>query len=339
MAMEKKILELSQVKFYAPNENPEMPFGGFEGYAAAFNNVDAYNEIIMPGAFKDCIPDLLTHGFVLLNHAFYDLQIGTIEAASEDTYGLKVRCEFYEIQAAQDVRIVMATRMKRGKSVRLSIGYEVLHDEWRKDNIRLLHKIYVHEVSYVNAPANGQAIVSDVKGLIDIDAKVNEGLTLEEEFNSVLATVRNFNTRVKSLIQLRGASGTKAGRKISGTNIQRLETVLNKLNEAADECVQLLEIAKADNAAVETQASDVKSEEPNSVETKDAEPVEVKNEVIEPVVSTTEPQETKTLEPVEPITSSVIDTKLALQKQGMALFDRFLSSRLKNGLGIGNEEN
>jgi hypothetical protein len=75
-----------------------------------------------------------------------------------------VKADFHTTQDAQAARTVVKERLARGKSVKLSIGYEVLLDEYVPEG-RLLKDIKLYEWSIVTVPANPQAAVTGAKGL------------------------------------------------------------------------------------------------------------------------------------------------------------------------------
>lgn len=198
--------------------------GGFSGYVAVFGNEDSYGDIIEPGAFKDGLADFIRDGFTPVGHDWEDLPVATIAEAYEDEYGLFMRCEFHSTQNAQDARTVVRERLARGKTVGLSIGYEVLEyslvksddpNQWRMK--RRLLKIKLYEGSIVTVPANALAGVTDAKS----------GLSLDDHCSAVLAAVGQVVDRIGSLADLR----RKDGRQLSAANQTRLETLAARLGE------------------------------------------------------------------------------------------------------------
>lgn len=198
--------------------------GGFSGYVSVFGNEDSHGDIIEPGAFKDGLADFIRDGFAPVGHDWSGLPVATIAEAFEDEHGLFMRCEFHSTAAAQDARTVVRERLARGKTVGLSVGYEVLEyaiiksddpSEWRYK--RRLLKIKLYEGSIVTVPANALAGVTDAKS----------GLSLDDHCGAALAAVEQVVVRLGSLADLR----RKDGRSLSAANQARLETLAARLGE------------------------------------------------------------------------------------------------------------
>jgi len=142
----------------------------FSGYGSVFGNVDSYGDIIEKGAFKASIERHLDAGtmpMMFLNHRIYDsLPIGSWTAVEEDDYGLKVTGELLDTSDGLDTY----KALKKGLIKGLSIGfYPVVwemaskSDEYR----RTITEVDLVEVSVVNMPANGSALIADVKSNIE----------------------------------------------------------------------------------------------------------------------------------------------------------------------------
>lgn len=145
---------------------------GFAGYASVFGVVDTYNERVLPGAFNDAIADFLRNGHIGWGHQGYE-DLGHIvaypTAAHEDDNGLYIEAAWHSTQAAQDARTVLTERMEAGKSMRMSIGYDVPSGGWRtaSDGVVELAAIApLHEVSLVPVPANRAALVTATKSAV-----------------------------------------------------------------------------------------------------------------------------------------------------------------------------
>jgi uncharacterized protein len=184
--------------------------GSLEIYAAAFDNVDRQGEVIEKGAFKN-LPSFEADGWIALNHDWDDLPVASIKSAIQDGEGLKVVAEWHTTPEAQACRTVVAERMARGKAVKCSIGYRVMEDEIQErgdKRVRVLKGIEVYEASIVNLPANPRARVTAVKSWSD---------DIEEAYLAL-----------------------KEGRAISTRNRSRLETMCNRLKEAAADLEAML---------------------------------------------------------------------------------------------------
>ena len=145
--------------------------GTFEGYAAAYNSVDSYGDVIRKGAFAETIAQAAAAGkkFPILWQHDPDHPIGVAEASdmAEDDYGLKVKGKLVlGVQKADEARALMAAGALGG----LSIGYSVPKGGATKatknapaGTKRELVKISLWEFSPVTFPANAGAIIGGVK--------------------------------------------------------------------------------------------------------------------------------------------------------------------------------
>jgi Escherichia/Staphylococcus phage prohead protease len=143
---------------------------GIEGYAAVFNELSdplqwGIREIIMPGAFKDCLatsPDVRC----LFNHDS-NLVLGRTKAKTlsleEDTKGLRFNCDLPDTQMARD----LVTSIGRGDVDQCSFGFYVRKEKWSEETddngqtqvIRELHAVDLFDVSPVTFPAYPQTSV------------------------------------------------------------------------------------------------------------------------------------------------------------------------------------
>jgi uncharacterized protein len=135
--------------------------GGFQAYIAVFGNRDRVGEVLVAGSIKN-IPSFISDGWSSFDHYGTKFPIATINDAKQDAVGLWIDAEFHSNAEAQEARTIMAERLSRGKSVKTSILYRVLEDEW-KDSTRYLKSIDVFEGGPVMLPANNAAGVTSVK--------------------------------------------------------------------------------------------------------------------------------------------------------------------------------
>jgi HK97 family phage prohead protease len=146
-------------KLLADEDGP----GGFEGYASTFGNKDRAGEIVVKGAFQKSLDRFKSDGFIAIGHDWGGLPVATVTEAYEDEKGLFIKGEFHSTKEAQDARTVMQERLARGKSVGLSIGYEVKDAEQTAKG-RLLKEIELYETSIVTVPCNPEANATEAKG-------------------------------------------------------------------------------------------------------------------------------------------------------------------------------
>src|SRR5262249_14460318 len=76
--------------------------GSFSGYASTWS-VDLQHDRIEPGAFHDTLPQFLHRGVINWAHN-WDMPIGTVADAHEDTRGLWIDCDFHSDARSQDAR-------------------------------------------------------------------------------------------------------------------------------------------------------------------------------------------------------------------------------------------
>lgn len=142
---------------------------GIEGYAAVFNQLSEdlgwFREIIMPGAFADCLagnPDVRA----LFNHDA-NMVLGRTTAKTlrlkEDSKGLHFDADLPDTQAARD----LLTSIERGDISQCSFGFQVRKQKFAEETdesgetnlIRELHAVDVFDVSPVTFPAYPQTSV------------------------------------------------------------------------------------------------------------------------------------------------------------------------------------
>ena len=217
--MEHKMFAAVDLKL---RDDSEHPNGVIEAYASTFANWDSVGERPRKGAFSKHLESFLKDGFVALGHDWSGLPIATPIEAYEDDIGLFVRAAFHSTPDAQNVRTVIKERMARGKSVKTSIGYEVLEDEMVEGG-RVLNDVKLYEWSIVNVPANQSAIVLGAK------SGAVSAFGLNEHGKSVVSAVNVYLERVGDRYQFR----LKEGRRLSTATMGYLDELEASLEEAA----------------------------------------------------------------------------------------------------------
>ncbi|MGI8838911.1 MAG: HK97 family phage prohead protease [Pyrinomonadaceae bacterium] len=183
--VERKFIDLKELKM--TSNGP----GTIEGYRSVFA-IDEGGDLIVPGAFKDSIPEYLSSGFSAHSHSWgFDQAVGFPLTAKEDAHGLWVKSQFHSTPDAQSIRTKARERMEAGKQVGFSFGYSVDDYEFisakdydiklplyvksermeynlaqarRFPQIRLLKKVSIIEDSLVTAPMNKLATATAIKG-------------------------------------------------------------------------------------------------------------------------------------------------------------------------------
>lgn len=239
-----KEVSLIDAKYVAPALDAEgkqvdpNDYGYLLGYASIFGNYDRVGEAVAPGAFKDSIPTFLRDGFGAAGHSWSDFPITTIGLAQEDEKGLLVRMDFHSHGQAQVARSVVQERLARGKSVSLSIGYNVEESEITDKGV-VLKKLNLYEISLVNVPANPLATVLSSKSL-DADRLLAEQ-TFEDHSTIALAVMDEYIKRAKSIQGLR----TKAGRKLSKATMAKLQNLIDMCQGLLDENTSTMDDGKS----------------------------------------------------------------------------------------------
>lgn len=163
--MEKLNFGLREFKFAQDGEAMTIA-----GYGAVFGNVDAYGDVIAPGAFAKSLAahkDAGTSPLMLLEHGGAPLPIGVWDEMSEDGHGLIVKGRFLDTTMGIDAW----KAAKAGAITGLSIGFRPTEFELRskpEDPRRTLKAVDLVEVSLVGMPANSKARTVSVKSATEI---------------------------------------------------------------------------------------------------------------------------------------------------------------------------
>lgn len=166
-------------------KSSEPDGSSFTGYAACYNNVDAYRHILAPGCFNDSLSDFIHNdGFIGgMNHN-WDEPVGRPTDVKEDANGLMVTGSVVETAHGKDVRILLSQGIVRKLSIGFMIkGHEYLEDAdavkeyWKSNSYKpsaqdeamskygalLVTKGVLKEASPVMFPANDRADIIGVK--------------------------------------------------------------------------------------------------------------------------------------------------------------------------------
>lgn len=206
---EYKSCNIAELKF----EESDSATMSFEGYGAIFNNIDAYGDVIAPGAFAETLaashesgqwPAMLSqHGS--MGNTFFgdDTPIGLWTEIAEDGQGLKVKGSLANTPRGQEVYELL--KMKPRPAINgLSIGYRVKEFEKRtkpEEPRRTLKKLDLIEISPVTFPANGKARIHSVKSIDDLDSPAEIEEFLREagmsrmEAKHLIAKIKGVNLR------------------------------------------------------------------------------------------------------------------------------------------------
>lgn len=137
-------------------------------YAAVFDNIDSYGDVIRRGAFAETLDEWAASGNtipLLYGHDMHDpwSNVGSVMHAEEDDHGLKVTARFDldNPKAAQVYKLVKERRLTQ-----MSFAYDVLDareaeqdGQWYME----LNRLKLYEVSVVPIGANQETEILEVK--------------------------------------------------------------------------------------------------------------------------------------------------------------------------------
>lgn len=178
----RSIFPLREIKFDASPDDAGQKTRTFSGYGAAFNNVDAYGDVIVPGAFADFLADAKAGKqpwpSMLSQHGGWGMTaddmtpVGVWQDLSEDGAGLRVTGQLADTPRGNELDTLM--RMTPRPAIDgLSIGYIPKKYEPRskpEDPRRRITQIDLIEISPVTFPANRNARISSIKSIADMDS-------------------------------------------------------------------------------------------------------------------------------------------------------------------------
>lgn len=190
----------------------DLQKGHFTGYAAVFNNLDAWRDIILPGAFAKTLKEHAQRVKVLWQHNTH-APIGKPISMEEDAKGLLVTAKISETTQGKDV----LTLLRDGVINELSIGFSAIKETFDKEqDIRFLNEVKLWEFSPVTWAANEQALITGAKSIslkdlsdeeIEIFHKRFQALREKQEpplsrpdpadVQSVLATLKEIRNQLK----------------------------------------------------------------------------------------------------------------------------------------------
>ena len=159
--MQSKLKKKNPGKFNFELKSFDALTGEFSGYAAVFENVDLYGDIVYPGAFSQTLKAWESRGTfprVLWKH---EILIGSVTAIEEDSHGLKVTGKIWLDDS------IIAEHWKtinpHVDSLCMSFGF-ITRESYFKDGNRHLQKLeLLDDVTLTFDPVNPQARVIEAK--------------------------------------------------------------------------------------------------------------------------------------------------------------------------------
>lgn len=193
--------KLNTKRLYCPFEVKEITEAGiFSGYASVFGNVDAYGDMVMPGAFTKSLAE--KKPALLWQHNSRE-PIGVWRDFKENEKGLFATGQLL-VDGVARAKEAYAL-LKAGALNGLSIGYRLRGYEWEKINdeeVCKLTDIDLWEVSLVTFPANDEARISDVKEAIselesvrDVEGYLREAGLSRSEAKGIISQLKALSLR------------------------------------------------------------------------------------------------------------------------------------------------
>jgi len=212
--MERMTVPLCEIKF---SSDAAMEFSG---YGAVFGNVDAYGDVIAPGAFAETLHKATKSGHwpaMLSQHGAMGLTaedmtpVGVWTTLAEDGKGLVAEGVLAPTPRGQELHALM--KMKPRPAIDgLSISF--IAKRWTPrtkpdEPRRVLHEIDLIEISPVTFPANGKARVTGVKSLGDNERDIERWLMQDAGLSRKDARIA-INQGFRALIGMQDAAGALA---------------------------------------------------------------------------------------------------------------------------------
>lgn len=138
--------------------------GIIDGYLSIFNNTDLGGDVVRKGAFTQTISHNSGRFKLQLDHGFFTRDVAGMFHAEEDEKGLKIRAEMpLHVGYVADAYNIVKFNLKRGVSMGLSIGYDIVNSVPNKSGGYDLTELKLYEGSITPFPMNTEAVVTDVK--------------------------------------------------------------------------------------------------------------------------------------------------------------------------------
>jgi uncharacterized protein len=191
--------------------------GQFEAYASIFGNIDAYGDVVRPGAFTKTLADwAASESFlpVLFGHNMSDpdFNIGHVVEAVEDEKGLRVLAQL-DLDSPKGAQV---HKLLKGKRInQMSFAYDVVAggpatvdgvDVWE------LREVKVYEVSVVTIGANEETEILAVKTAADVlSSGLKEGRVLSAKHVDSLRAARDSIDAVLDAAEIVNDQGKASG--------------------------------------------------------------------------------------------------------------------------------
>lgn len=152
------------------------PPGTVEAVVSVFGNVDAYGDVVAPGAFKRSLEERMPLPIAWAHNDTIP-PIGVAQTAKETSEGLFVKfLLFVDQEDDHPVARQVWTGLKQGAIKEFSFGYRVREAEWETrdgQDVRILKDIDIFEASPVWIGANPQTRLVAVKDAATVKVDVH----------------------------------------------------------------------------------------------------------------------------------------------------------------------
>lgn len=236
--------------------------GQFVALAAVFGNIDAYGDVILPGAFADDLAQWKASGEtipVYWGHRMDDptMCIGRVLEAAETADGLQVKVQ---LDIGVNGKADRVHEMLLDKRVaRMSFAYDVIDGGWGEregQEVYELRALKLHEVSVVQVPANPSAVVQDVKTM--------PAVLVHQRGETFTVSNGAYDFAVTDPAPIdRLLTGLKAGRVLSAANETSLRSALTKIADAVGDVKAVLDSIDTSNDDGKAAPAQPASEEPH----------------------------------------------------------------------------
>lgn len=160
------------------------------GYAAAFNNVDSYGDVIERGAFAKTIQENGARVKTFYNHM---TPIGKPSVMREDSKGLYTESTVSRTEKGDEILELI----RDGVITEMSIGYQTVKAEDDNGRVRRLKEIKLFEFGPVDFAANQDAVISGVKSLAEMLRAGKEGEADMAAINAAIDTLQKLTQSPK----------------------------------------------------------------------------------------------------------------------------------------------
>lgn len=217
-----------------------------EGYFAAFDKVDADNDVFVKGAFTKSINERGPKGANRIKHLFNHWDtVGVLQELTEDNYGLRYVSKIGTHRLGEDV----LKMYQDGIITEHSVGFQTVSDKVEILNgIRHLKEVILWEGSSLDKwGANEWTPVIksyddwklQAKRISDRIESLNKALTgrtnyTDETYNEIKIKLNTLQTMLKSLVEAQPINITAQNnepKESKGSDDVRIELLLTKLKE------------------------------------------------------------------------------------------------------------